>query len=318
MRSGFRGVCSQDLDLKFGRQIVVWGKADNIRVVDVLNPLDYRELGLVDIEDLRLPVTMTRLDYYFGDWNLTGVVVHEIRYNKEPAYGSDFYPSAAPPPGVEEPRKGFGEPQFGAALNGIFTGWDLSFYFARYFDDMAHLELTYPPLGLRRVHSRLTMFGTSVNAAFGNWLFKAEAAYLDGLKYTLLPGQTKSRVDLLLGMEYSGFTDTTLTLEAANRHILDYNERLTYDPGGYEENEFQAALRVTRTFMHERLTLNILAMMFGYSAEGGSLERVSLTYDIDDHWSVTGGVILYQAGDEPALKKLELNDRVYFDIKYGF
>jgi len=31
------------LDLKAGRQIVVWGKSDNIRVTDVLNPLDLRE-----------------------------------------------------------------------------------------------------------------------------------------------------------------------------------------------------------------------------------------------------------------------------------
>ena len=49
---------------KLGRQIVNWGRSDTVRVLDVINPLDNREPGLVDIEDLRLPVTMARVDYF--------------------------------------------------------------------------------------------------------------------------------------------------------------------------------------------------------------------------------------------------------------
>jgi hypothetical protein len=76
------------LDIKVGRQIVVWGKSDTIRITDVLNPLNFREPGLTDIEDLRLPVTMTRFDYYFNQWSITGIGVHEIRFNKTPVPGS--------------------------------------------------------------------------------------------------------------------------------------------------------------------------------------------------------------------------------------
>lgn len=97
------GSLSDNLDIKAGRQIVVWGKSDNIRVTDVLNPLDMREPGLTDIEDLRLPVTMTRLDYYIGKLSLTGIALHEIRFNKNPEYGSDFYPAATPLPLEDKP-----------------------------------------------------------------------------------------------------------------------------------------------------------------------------------------------------------------------
>ncbi len=41
---------SPSLDFKLGRQIVVWGKSDSIRITDILNPLDNRTPGLVDIE----------------------------------------------------------------------------------------------------------------------------------------------------------------------------------------------------------------------------------------------------------------------------
>ena len=44
-----QGRLHRHLDLKVGRQIVVWGRSDNIRVTDVLNPLDLREPGLIDM-----------------------------------------------------------------------------------------------------------------------------------------------------------------------------------------------------------------------------------------------------------------------------
>ena len=47
-----RGSLTDSLDVKIGRQIVVWGKSDNIRITDILNPMDRREPGLTDIEDL--------------------------------------------------------------------------------------------------------------------------------------------------------------------------------------------------------------------------------------------------------------------------
>ncbi len=62
-----QGSLTEKLDTKIGRQVVVWGTLDNLRVTDVLNPLDLRVLGLTDIDDLRLPVTMAKFDYYFGD-----------------------------------------------------------------------------------------------------------------------------------------------------------------------------------------------------------------------------------------------------------
>ena len=47
-----QGSVLPQLDLKFGRQIVNWGRSETIRVLDILNPLDNREPGLVDIEDM--------------------------------------------------------------------------------------------------------------------------------------------------------------------------------------------------------------------------------------------------------------------------
>ena len=88
-----------DLDLKLGRQIVNWGRSDTLRVLDVLNPVDNREPGLLDLVDLRLPVGMAKLSYYpFPGWSVTGIAIPEIRFSLDPPLRQRFLPvpGAAP------------------------------------------------------------------------------------------------------------------------------------------------------------------------------------------------------------------------------
>ena len=129
------------LDIKVGRQIVVWGKSDNLRVCDVLNPLYLREVGMTDIRDLRLPVTMARLDYYWSNWNVSGMAIPEIRFNDLPVYGGDFYFQDGPMLEEEIPENSIENMEYAVALNGIFSGWDIAFYYADIYDDAPYLYL---------------------------------------------------------------------------------------------------------------------------------------------------------------------------------
>jgi hypothetical protein len=305
-----RGKLHPQLDLKLGRQIVVWGKSDNLRVADIINPLDMRELGLVDIEDLRLSLTMARLDYYWDDWNLSALVIPEIRFNRNPAFGSDFYPYPTPQPEETSLSNGGSNTEYALALNGIFSGWDLSLYAARLFDDLPHLEN-----GLRK-HSRLTMAGASTNIAMGNWLLKGELAHFRGLEYTPLPGEKKNRSDLMLGVEYSGLTDTTLSFEIVDRHIHTYDNLLATQ--GIEENEWQTALRYQGEFLHARLKLTALMILFGDPDKGGGSTRVQAAYELSDGLNLSGGIVHYDSGEKLPFNAIGDNDRLFLDLKYSF
>lgn len=315
-----QGSLTASLDTKIGRQVVAWGTLDNLRVTDVLNPLDLRVPGLTDIDDLRLPVTMIKLDYYFGNWDLGGMVIPEIRFSKLPVFGSDFYPLSEPRPPEDTPEDGFRNPEYAGALTGTFSGWDIGFYLSSIYDDQSYGQVVTPgpPPQLVLKHARITILGTAFNIALGNWLFKAEAAWLDDLQYTSTPGVEYSRFDLGGGIEYSGFTETTISLEAANRHILDYSELLILPPTELRENEFQWALRIMRDFMNDTLTLSLLASTFGVKADDGAFERIDAVYDITDALSVRGGVVFYQSGEKGLYKNIGANDRLFFEMKYSF
>jgi hypothetical protein len=269
---------------------------------------------MVDIEDLRLPLGMARLDYYIGEWGLTALAIPEIRFNKNPAFGSDFYPYPTAMPKEIVPSDGGSNSEYALAANGIFSGWDLSLYWAQLFDDMPHSVMVAATPQLQ--HSRLTMVGLAANVAVNNWLLKLEAASFDGLEYTSLPGAKRQRLDTLLGMEYSGFSDITLSLEVANRHIMNYDPALLAD--GMVEDEWQTALRYQGDYMHARLHLLVLLSAFGSDLADGGFGRYSAAYDIADALTVTGGVVTYQKGDKLPFNTVYDNDRIFVDLKYSF
>jgi hypothetical protein len=311
------GSITDKIDMRFGRQIIVWGKSDNIRITDVLNPLDLREPGLVDIEDLRLPVTMTRIDYYRGRYNLSGFFLHEIRFNKGPAFGSDFFVGRQPPPPEVKPSSAAHNTEFAASLNGIFSGWDVAFYFADIFNKLPHQEIRAD--GQKELkHARLKMFGSAFNIAIGNWLLKTEAAYLDGFKFCNAPGESFSRVDALVGFEYNGFHETTISVEIANRHLFEFEKALKQSPDSVSEDELQTAFRLVREFLNDTLTVTVLAQTFGFLGKDGGFQRISAKYDLTDSVEVSGGVVFYESGAIPQFRGIGNNDRLFFEIKYSF
>lgn len=324
-----RGSLRDDLDLKFGRQVVVWGRADTIRVLDVLNPLDSREPGLVDIEDLRLPVTMTRLDYYWREWNLSALAIHEVRFSEEPEFNHEFFPLPSgasrdpdtPPalPSADEPSSGGSNTEWAAALNGTFSGWDLSLHWARYFDDAPLLQSAGAG-SLIALYPRVTMLGAGANLARGSWLWKGELAHVSDLAYgeMITPGtfqKTKrDRVDAMLGFEYGGFAEAAVAFEIAQRHIRDFESGIL----GAQQDTVQAILRYTHDFRHDTVHLTALGGTIGWKADDGALGRLSVGYDVRDAVTITVGVMFYHGGDLPVFDGIRNNDRVFLNAKYSF
>jgi hypothetical protein len=122
----------------------------------------------------------------------------------------------------------------------------------------------------------------------------------------------------LVGVEYSGFTDTTLSFEIADRHILNFDRQIEETPDFNEEDRWVSALRLTRTYLNETLTLSMLAQTWGLSGDDGALQRFTAEYDLTDAIELTGGVVFYKSGDLPRFRDVGENDRLYLEIKYNF
>ena len=161
------------------------------------------------------------------------------------------------------------------------------------------------------------MLGSSINIAKGNWLIKGETAYLDGLEYFIDIGK-KQRLDILVGAEYTGFSETVFSFELVNRHIFSFDDRLKQAPVYGQEDELQSALRLSRDFLNDTLQLTLLLSTFDLKGEDGSFQRISAQYDWSDSVRLTAGGICYQSGNNALFKNIGANDRLFAEIRYSF
>lgn len=325
--SYIQGRLNPRTDLKVGRQIVVWGKSDNIRITDVVNPLDNRLPGMTDIEDLRLSVGMAKFDFYLSQWNISAMIIPENRIMTEATPRGEFFPvdkffSLAPDPflPLKRPSASWDNMQYAFAANGVFSGWDLSFYAADVLDQKWHFDKVQgsAPLNtINRVVSKIKMLGSAINMVRGSWLIKAEAAFLNGVKYNST-ADDKNRLDTLLGIEYMGIQDSSISYEIANRHIFDYEAQMKHQVDFTDQDEMQSALRFSRSFSNETLNLTALVSLFGSKWENGGFSRVWLEYEIMDALSANIGFVDYIGGDKAFLEGIKDNDRLFADIRYSF
>ena len=311
-----QGSLGENIDVTLGRQVVIWGRSDLFRVTDVLNPLDNRLPGMTDIEDLRLPVAMARLDVYAGQWNASMIAVPERRFDKGPVPGSDFFPGQSSAPPQDDPDNAFGSPEVAVALTGTFPSWDISFYAANVFDDRPHVVETGTGPRLRR--NRMWMVGSAGNYVSGNWLLKVEVAGFAGLRFTNAAGRKFSRLAALIGLEYSGLAETAIAFEAVNRHIFDYDSRLAAMPDDRRRNEPATALRISRSMRNDTIEVSFLALNLGLTGENGAIQRLQAVYNLTDSVDLTAGLVLYKSGDQAPFREIGDNDRLFFALDYYF
>jgi len=304
------GSITDNFDMKLGRQVVVWGRSDTLRVTDILNPLDNRRPGMVDIEDLRLPVTMAKFDYFIGDWRITPIAILEQRFSKRPPFGSAFYPLPVPSPNDED----YSDVTYALSVGGEFSGWDINFYAARIRNDEGKVVFSPVP---SREHEKVNMFGTAINVLTGSWLFKTELAYFDGLEYTTTGNKNFSRTDVLLGVEYKGIADTLISFDTVNRHFGNYDDKLLSELNPLNKHSYQHAFRVSSDFMHATLTANYLISLYGKKFDEGGFQRAWIKYELGEGINTNIGIVDY-IGGSIAFDAYEDNDMIFADISYNF
>jgi hypothetical protein len=79
---------------RLGKQQVVWGTADGIKLLDIINPTDFREFSQNTLEDSRIPIWMLKVERNIGEYGESNLqfVVSQPEENKIPGLnaGGDY------------------------------------------------------------------------------------------------------------------------------------------------------------------------------------------------------------------------------------
>lgn len=139
------------------------------------------------------------------------------------------------------------------------------------------------------------MIGIAGNVVSGSWLFKAESAFINDINYRST--NRKNRLDALIGFDYTGIKDVVISLELADRHIFDYEEKMltmtlleaaaknTF-PDFVREDSIQITLRTSYSFDHDNASLTYLLSLAGGNGPGdsfdGGFQRLWIDYKVND------------------------------------
>lgn len=130
---------SDRLSFRIGRQIITWGKADEISPTDILNPQDLSNI-LEDKIIRKIGLFAVKLDWYFHDFELETVWKPEFKPMELPASDSkwNFKPAGIPEaPRLYPSNLEIGQTDLALKVSRTFSNFDLAL---SYFIGLDHLE----------------------------------------------------------------------------------------------------------------------------------------------------------------------------------
>jgi len=258
LREAWIEVLAGPIEAKVGRQIVVWGRSDGLRLLDIVNPFNEREYILPADEDSKIPLWMINLTYWV-DWYRNGLqflFMPFYRMNHSPPGGHNWAVNPMKTLRMYEQIYGYetwggikwNEPSHSLSNSDIGLRWygtlgDSLTYTLNYL----HCWDRYPTMwatgpwvapGINLEYTlepdRISIFGFSfdygVEKALGmeNWVLRGEFAYYKKDRYGIhnyqgtsgQPSREKDHINYLIGIDKYVFIDHWLSVQFLQDIIL--------------------------------------------------------------------------------------------------
>ena len=303
--------------IKVGVQTLAWGESDFATITDEISPMDYREPLNLNVDELRIGQVMLTVNQYTSFGNLTGFFIPYPLFNQYPRRGTDFYYD--PYEGIAsisyKMDKNKGLPfEAGARWKKTFGKSDISFMAATLINNDYALRrwgynITY------QSKLRYSMAGITFNRAINNFLIRSEVAFKAPKAYADRDQQVvkKNNLDASLGIDYSANSTLTMTLEAINYHIIDFDN--TVKSAG--RDNYMLLFILTKLFMHNELSVNWVSMYNGPNP--AFFQLLSTTYNWNDRLSLSMDIILPFTKDQgSSFYTLRNEKQASFKILYQF
>src|SRR5882724_10282993 len=299
-----------DLDVRLGRQQIVWGEAISTFVTDVVNPKDFREFVLPDFTELRIPIWALDAVYRLGPGlTVEGVWTPDTMPNRLPKRGAEFQFARIPfrfrnpvtrlPDDADE--FSLERSEGGARLSVLREGWDVALIYYDQADKSPvffQRRVPQPPapdvIVLEPRHPRLHVIGATLGKSLDDVVVRSEVAVTVGKRYETIDPLDhdgvvrRDTIDYLIGVDYTflGALDTSLQV---SQKILTGSAANLTRPGVAGVATTSVALRVATGFLDNTLNPTVLAVV---GADRGDL-RVSPRLD----WLATGSLTVSIGAD---------------------
>ena len=320
------------INVTLGKQQVVWGQADGLKVLDVVNPQDFQEFILDDFDKSRIPLWLINLEVPVSKANLQLLWIPDRTYHKLPAFGAAYaftspYIRPTPPPGIPfqiapiiRPTRFLEDSGVGARLSGFVHGWDLTFNYLYHYADIPIIRRfisTGPLITVTQTYARTHLVGGTFSNAFGSLTTRGEIGFSSGRYYqngSLLDTDGVSRsneVTYVLGFDWFGISQTFLSFQFFQSILTD---RPAGTVRGRTDNNI--TLLYQRNAMNDKLKIELLWLQNFNDKDG--LARPKISYDVRSGVKVWSGFDVIYGKSKGLFGQYNRNDRFIAGWEWGF
>lgn len=322
LREAYATVALGNLDLRAGRQILAWGRADGINPTGNLAAEDLTLLT-PDDADRRLGVTAAVARYYMGSLSVSGVWIAEFRGHRFPVPrdgGLTF----------DEVKRAWPGDQW--ALRAEHTGgavdWSMSMF--RGLDLAPDLEPGESPGGVAMRYRRVQVIGADAATTIGRYGLRAEAAYVRTEDRSGRDPFTKNpHVFVVIGGDRTFAGQLNLNLQYLARRVVRMHAlpvgtppdvAAIADQGAVLSSQTRrtqhgASMRASYKWLHETLETEWAAV--AYAAPRGVAMRPKVTYAVTDRLTLLTGAELFRGEDASVFGLLRPNSAAYLELRWG-
>lgn len=271
LREIYWQVYAGDLYFKLGKQQLVWGAADGVRLLDALNPQSFREFILDDYEDSRIPVWMANVEIPLSRSGVLQLIwVPDTTVSELASRGSTYELTSPVYVPIIEDFNGeirLRDPQYpeegdyGIRYMNFIGGWDLSLVYLYHYIDTPIIRsfVEDEVLFLQNHYERSHLFGATASKALGDLTVRMEFAY-ETDRYHRIENITigvseTDQIGFILGLDYYSPSDHYLSMQWYQSKLLD-------DDALYirEDVEDIMTLLWRKKYFSDRLTLSMLGI----------------------------------------------------------
>ncbi len=317
--------------LTLGKQQIVWGKADGLKILDVVNPTNFREFLLDDFDNSRIPLWSAKTDIHFNKLKLQLVWIPDQTYHDLPDAGAVFYPQAffpKPVPGtvinnqqLNKPDRFFSDADAGIRISSFIKGWDITLNYLYMYDDFPVAKTYFsdsptPTLTISPLYKRQHMAGGTFSNSFGKFSIRGELGffidkYFSTTDITKADGLFKStQLMSVAGFDYSGISNSLISVQV----FEDYIFKDIPVPGRKQSQTF-VSLLANRTFKNETITAEIIGVQSLSSGDG--FVRPSLKYQYKSNIILKAGADIFYGASDTFLGQFNQVSRATLGIQWG-
>ncbi len=325
LREAYFDYSSEHWSLRAGRQLIIWGAADGMRITDLVSPMDMTEFLARDYDDIRMPVEALKFRYFKDAMKLELVFIPVFKSFILPSNPKNPWTmSMSAPSGMQlvmqaerKPELRLENSEFGGRLTFNLPGIDFSLAALHTFNKMPVFMTNIQPNGTMTItpeYHRMTFAGGDFSKPLGQFVIRGEAAFNINkhLITKQMPTQLKKHntINALLGIDWYAPNEWMLGLQVANDAILNYNDNLQQ-----EENTSLLTFNISKNILNS--TLKLSDFIYTDLNNGGFFNRFSADYSLSDQIHLLIGYDHFE-GDKGMFGIFKNNSEIWIKAKYSF